>query len=100
MPTIHNGNFEPILDTPIRILENGDVRITEDSDTRITDGVRYSSAESGLHANPKLIKFTSRIFWKLNNIWKQGFFFVKNNGVWQMPTKVYRKINSIWKRVY
>jgi hypothetical protein len=100
MPTIHNGNFQPVTDNLTRILENGDTRVTEISDIRITDNILFSGAESGIYANPSLIKFTTRVFYKINNVWKQGFFFVKNNGVWQAPSKMYRYINNFWKRVY
>jgi len=97
---IHTGNFQPITDNLIRILENGDVRITQNSDTRITDNILFNGAESGLYVNPNLIKFTTRVFYKISNIWIQGFFFVKRNGVWQVPSKMYRNINNFWKRVY
>jgi hypothetical protein len=100
MPTIHNANFEPVILNLTRVTENGDIRFTENSNTRITNDIYTSKGISGIYANALLIPFTSRLFYKLNTLWKQFFVFVKNNNIWKVPQKAYAKYNGFWKRIY
>lgn len=95
---IHNGRFEPITENSIRILESGDTRITEALDTRITDSVTYNSGVGILIATPRVITFYSRMYIKINSLWKEIIVNAKHSSIWQYPLKVYKKTNEIWKR--
>lgn len=100
MPTVHQGNFEPLNQNFTRILEDGNTRVTQSSDTRITDTVLTNTIESTFYAKVTYIPFYSRVYIKINSVWKQVFPNAKHNAVWKVPQKVYSKINNIWKRIY
>lgn len=95
---IHNGKFESIIENSTRITETGDTRITEALDTRITDSVTYNTGVSTLVASPRVIYFYSRMYIKINSLWKEIIVHAKNSSIWQYPLKMYKKTNDIWKR--
>lgn len=97
--TIHNGKFEPITESSTRILESGDTRITEASDVRIVDSTTYNTGTSTFIVTPRVIPFYSRMYIKVNSLWKESVASVKSSGVWTYSLKMYNKVNGLWKRV-
>jgi hypothetical protein len=97
---LYNGLFESDLITIYRETEDGlDLRITEDGDSRIILN-RSNAASGSLTATGTKVPFLPKIYAKDDGIWKTVTPYVKYNGSWTEPQRVYVNDNGNWKRVY
>lgn len=99
MAEIVYGQFQKETKNLERITESGDLRVTEDNNIRITDDLDINLGYSTLIVRSRYIPFVSRIFNRINSIWKNSQIFVKFHNIWMLPIKGYKKISGIWKRI-
>ena len=98
---IKYGQTESGLITYERATQNDDIRITEGGDTRITNEAIANVIDSSLVVQGDRGIWTSTGYIKEGAVWKEiSHIYVKYNGNWVTPEKMYKNENNVWKLIY
>ena len=97
---IRYGNYIGFSEEATRVTQAGDTRITESGDVRVTGNLVYNQAESSLVATGLFTKFFSTAYIKVSGVWKQVLPSTNYQGVWKVPSRIYKNISENWKRIY
>lgn len=97
---VRNGNYVSISEEATRITEAGDIRVTENGNVRITHPLIYNQGEGSLVAMPSLTKFFAIAYIKVSGVWQKVAPSANYQGVWKIPSKIYKNISENWKRIY
>jgi hypothetical protein len=100
MPTTYQGTLEGSIGTFTRVTETGDRRVTEDGTVRITEQLAFNSAVGSLIAFGTRVPFSSEPYVNDQSSWKLFVPYIKYNGLWKIPSRIYKKINGNWKRIF
>lgn len=77
-----------------------DTRVTESGDSRIVSGFNPWQGTSEINLTPTKVPFSGVPWTKNNNTWSVLVPYVKHEGRWVVPERIYVKQSGTWTRTY
>lgn len=84
----------------IRETDTSDIRITDPSDTRITDEIPFNVITTMAVFSSTYVPFDPTPWVKHSSTWKEFLPYIKYNGSWVVPSRMYVNDSGSWRRVY